>query len=89
MLAAGFFHVDCAVTLLRLYCLFVQAAGNRSVHTLGITAHPDAPWCTQQSRNLLTDLSDRPRTSGSWSATAPGSSLHRPAWSSRAQASRR
>jgi putative transposase len=67
-----------------LYCLFVQAAGSRSAHTLGITAHPDAPWCTQQSRNLLTDLGDRPRTSGSWSATAPGSSLHRPAWSSRA-----
>ena len=27
MLAADFFHVDCAVTLQRLYCLFVIEAG--------------------------------------------------------------
>jgi transposase InsO family protein len=59
MLATDFFHADCAVTLQRLYCMFVIEAGSRYAHIPGVTANPDGPRATQQIRNLLMDLGDR------------------------------
>jgi transposase InsO family protein len=59
MLAVDFFHVDCVITLRRIYLLFALDVGNRYVHVLGLTRHPDGPWTTQQARNLLMEMGER------------------------------
>jgi len=51
MLACDFFHVDCAVTLQRVYVFFVIEVSTRHVHVLGVTV--------QQARNLLMDPGER------------------------------
>ncbi|MBQ0906958.1 integrase core domain-containing protein [Micromonospora sp. U21] len=59
MFACDFFHVDCALTLQRLYVFFMIEIGSRYVHVLGVTTNPDGPWTVQQARNLLMDLGER------------------------------
>jgi putative transposase len=48
MLGCDFFHVDCAVTLRRLYVFFVIETGTRHVHVLGENPAAEGPGRTDQ-----------------------------------------
>jgi len=61
ILAVDFFHIDCAVSLTRLYVAFVIEHGTRHVHLLGVTRFPTAAWATQLARELTADLSEAGR----------------------------
>jgi transposase InsO family protein len=56
ILAIDFFHVDCAVSLTRLYVAFVIEHRTRRVHLLGVTRYPTGTWATQLAREFTADL---------------------------------
>jgi putative transposase len=57
-LAIDLFHVDCALSLTRLYAAFVIGHRNRRIHLLGVTRYPTGPWLTQLARDLTADLEE-------------------------------
>jgi len=61
ILAVDFFHIDCAVSLTRLYVAFIIEHDTRHVHLLGITRFPAAAWATQLARELAAGLAETGR----------------------------
>ena len=56
ILAVDFFHVDCVVSLTRLYVAFVIEHQTRRVHLLGVTRYPTGACATQLAREFTADL---------------------------------
>ncbi|MDT7651531.1 MAG: putative transposase, partial [Pseudonocardiales bacterium] len=61
MLAVDFFHVDCAVTLKRIYVFFALEVRDGYVHILG-NQQSDRSLDHPAARDLLMDLDDRAAT---------------------------
>jgi transposase InsO family protein len=59
LLAVDFFTVE-TMWLQRLYVFFFIELGSRRVHVAGCTPNPDAPWVTQQARQMTWTLAERP-----------------------------
>ena len=58
ILAMDFFHVDCVLSLTRLYVAFVIEHRTRRVHLLGITRYPTGAWVAQLARDFTADLGE-------------------------------
>jgi putative transposase len=58
IVATDFFHVDCAITLTRLYVAFVIEHHTRRVHLLWTTRYPTGAWATQLARDFTADLEE-------------------------------
>jgi putative transposase len=56
ILAIDLLHVDCAISLTRLYVAFVIGHRTRRVHLLGVTRYPGSAWLIQLARDLTADL---------------------------------
>ncbi len=59
MLACDFFTIE-TIRLQTLYVLFFIELGTRRVHLAGCIATPESAWVTQQARQRMWQLSDKP-----------------------------
>jgi hypothetical protein len=61
ILAVDFFHIDCAVSLARLYAAFAIEHQTRHVHLPGVTRFPAAAWATRLAREFTVGLAEAGR----------------------------